>query len=570
MHGFTFDTHSLPNGSTSLIESTWGEVIDPREQLYDSPGFFDDFGYGPKPSVFEDRVNGDYLPIYQTELELATIRGISHALVCLEPRAVGVQDLLTNYIIGTGFKFTAQADKNYPDVPAGLQQSVQKFIDRFLDANNFTAKLDREIHSRSRDDGEVLLGLEWCKRSGIPEVILFEPEQLTEPISPYSLEEYIDKKYASHGVDCSIPCLWKYGVHRPERRPASPFGYHIIHDSRGGDWDYYPADQMEHIKRNVTAKAARGVSDFWWVFSDMGIESKIRRNTGIGTALNAAIAWVEEFASGTTLTQAKGMVTDRQTGTKTVRTEGGSRSLPSKAYSPGTILSASAGMQMKEGPMGSNRNPDFLLPGDYILRCIGTRWQTPEYMISGDASNGNYASTMVAESPFVKARESDQEFYAGHFKSLIWKAMKMAFREGWFTQFGIPWSQILQMIDIKCDPPKIATHDPKAMADIQSTKIQNGTLSVRTAIAEDGRDPDEELRLIQEDKAAAIASNPLLNGSNPTATLPPDGQEGNPQQKVKTDPPSAVVAAFQESIESAETDEERKAVCRSVLREFYP
>ena len=30
----------------------------------------------------------------------------------------------------------------------------------------------------------------------------------------------------------------------------------------------------------------------------------------------------------------------------------------------------------------------------------------PEYMVSGDASNANYASTLVAESPFVKARQA--------------------------------------------------------------------------------------------------------------------------------------------------------------------
>ena len=42
------------------------------------------------------------------------------------------------------------------------------------------------------------------------------------------------------------------------------------------------------------------------------------------------------------------------------------------------------------------------------LRAIGSALAMPEYMISGDSSNANYASTMVAEGPAVKTFEEMQ------------------------------------------------------------------------------------------------------------------------------------------------------------------
>ena len=42
------------------------------------------------------------------------------------------------------------------------------------------------------------------------------------------------------------------------------------------------------------------------------------------------------------------------------------------------------------------------------LRALGNRWDMPEYMISGDSSNANYASTLVSGAPFVTGIEWEQ------------------------------------------------------------------------------------------------------------------------------------------------------------------
>lgn len=534
MNHFVFDTNQIgPNGLNLLESQQWGDLVDPREYLWDTPDFFGVNQNGINQSRIEDRLHGDYWPIYRTETDLAQVRGIAQMLMSFEPRAVGVIELLGNYIIGTGFKFTARADSD--DTPPKAVELVQKFVDTFLDQNDFQNDLDKEIHSRSREHGEAPIALD-TSTDAIPMIRTLEADQVTEPAKGFELEEYVERTY---GVDCSNPTSWKYGVHTPENRTDQVLGYHVIHGGAGSDWDYYPADRFELFKRNVPRNAKRGVSDFHWVWSEMGNEAKLRRNTVTGAQIQAAIAYIRQHVAGTTQGTAQGMVTGGATGTRQVPAYGGgNRTIAKKRHDPGTVVDIPAGMNYLPGPMGAERNSSLLLPGEYILRCIGSRWQTPEYMISNDASNGNYASTLVAESPFVKAREADQEWYGKRFKSLIWKAMKMAYQVGYFDSLGLDWNVLMMLVDIKCDPPEVSSRDPLAIAQRQQIEIQNGTLSKETAIAESGRDPEEELPKIQAERPAA--------------------------------PPSALQGALQGAMESVETADEAKEIFRHISEVMYP
>jgi len=53
-----------------------------------------------------------------------------------------------------------------------------------------------------------------------------------------------------------------------------------------------------------------------------------------------------------------------------------------------------------------------------------------EYMVTGDASNANYASTMVSESPAVRTFESWQDFFSHTFKDIYKKVIMDAVDEG--------------------------------------------------------------------------------------------------------------------------------------------
>ena len=479
----------------SLVED-FGDVVDRREYLTDDPSF--GFPLLNPFSVLSDRQEGKFWPVYQSEQDLARIRGRAHNLVTLTPTHTGVLDALANYVLGPGFTFNAHVAGTGAATAgvagtgvaaaqaAELAALAQSTIDRFLDDNHFHGALDREAHSRSREDGEAFLVLA-PHANGAVHARFLECEQITQPADPRALEDWL-------GCGEEFPSCWKFGVHSPLRETDRALGYHVIYDGTGLDWDYIPAARMEHFKRNVPANAKRGVSDFFPVLGDLEREAKLRRNTAEGAALQAAIAWILESPPGTLKAAAQSIGTDDFfTAYDKAVQNGGVKHQDVDRYPPGTILKPSAGLTYKSGPMGSERNPNFVLVGQYVLRGIAVRWNIPEYLISADASNANYASALVAESPFVKARESDQQFYKRHFRSLLWKVVRLAWEAGRFARLGTSWDTLRTQVEIKIDAPAVATRDTLKLAQTQEVQIGLGILSPRTAAAQAGLDYDAEV-----------------------------------------------------------------------------
>jgi hypothetical protein len=124
----------------------------------------------------------------------------------------------------------------------------------------------------------------------------------------------------------------------------------------------------------------------------------------------------------------------------------------------------------------------------------------PEYMISGDASNANYASTMIAESPFVKAREADQRFFVSRFRRIFRKVLAIAAHAGRFEQFGInDVDRLLWFVELQIVPPTVATRDELATAQAAAVYKQLGVLSNRTIAAKAGEDYETERKHMEED-----------------------------------------------------------------------
>lgn len=462
------------------LSEEWGDVVDRREALFDGPA--DEHSWFAPPANLADRSDGRYRPIYEVEQDLARIRGAARQISALTSVAIGALDALANYVLAGGFTFTVQSEFDQPQ----LVTAAQRVIDEFLDETDFPGGLDRELHFRSRQDGEAFLAL-LPRPDGTVKAQVLEPEQIVQPASPGPLEEWL-------GIAGLFESSWSFGVHTPQNATDKPLGFHVIFDAAGRDWEYIPAESVQHIKRNVPRSAKRGVSDLYAIQGDLEREAKLRWNTAEGAALQAAVAWILQAPPGVTRGQMQSVgLGDVQPGCERPARQG-SRSHSIAHYPAGTVLKPSAGLEYKPGPMGSERNPNFVLVAQYLLRSIGLRWNMPEYLISGDASNANYASTLVAESPFVKAREADQQFYRRHWYSLIWKVLHLAWNAGRFSRLGISWESLVQLIDVKVDVPAVSTRDPLQLAHTQETQIRLGFLSRRTAAAQAGLDYEAELR----------------------------------------------------------------------------
>ena len=479
----------LQTGADRSLMESWGEPIDPREWLWGTPMW----GRGAGAfSSMSDRSEGRDLPVVQCEQDLASIRGTARLLAQSFPTAICALKNLTNYCIGTGFSYKAVAKV---DAARELQHAVQRVVDEFLDDNDWVGDLERELFVRSRRDGEFFLSL--CpRRDGKVFVRVIEPEQVTEPEGPREIEDWL-------GTQC--PSSWSFGVHTQADDVCTALGYYIKWNHSGTDWDYFPAEYLEHVKINVDRNVKRGLSDFHAVSGELEGAQKLLRNTREGAAVQAAIAFIREHVPGATKSGIEALRAGNAVSHYNQQTHTGGRTKYIQKYDPGTVLDVTHGMQYKPGPLGSSHGPNFISIHQAVLRMVGTRWCMPEYMISGDASNANFSSSLVAESPFVKACEAEQRFYRSRFRRLIWKVLHFAFQAGRFDSCGVNWATLRESIMVQIEPPAIAVRDRLKEAQTRQIEHQNGVLSKRTWALETGRDYEVEQQHLCDDRQCAAS-----------------------------------------------------------------
>ena len=483
-----------------LLESGYDPRVVPSSEY---PGYGTGFfkaEYSYQPTRKDDRTAGNYRPIYETEQDLDWIRAIGRYIGNESPSGLNVLSNLTNYTIGTGYQYEPTIIDNQ-NAPEGLIPAVKKWLTEFRDDNEMAA-LERELHWSSREDGEIMarvLGF----NHGRARVSVIEPEHLVRPANTRQLEDWLDCEYVSQ---------WAFGVHCREDQPEFPLGYHVCRNNSGSDWEYVKAGEVVHYKRNVRRGAARGVSDFYPVWRFWERAEKLLRNTVVGGAIQAAIAYVRQMSGpNATLDNASSIRTSSSTRSYLGnRGDGSSVTKYQETKDPGSIITIGNGMEYVSGPLGSERADNFIAMTQAGLRYVGIRWQLPEYMVSGDASNANYSSTLVAGSPFIKAREADQSDYKAVFRLIHWKALRIAFDAGRFAQFGLDWAAFERLVDIEITPPEVETRDKVAESSSQISLVTSGLKTVKTARAELGMDHDTEETNAKE--AGGGASTIQLSG----------------------------------------------------------
>jgi capsid protein len=484
-------------GQINLVEA-WGDFVDPLEFLREDPSFGLTSVYGM--NMRGDRKDGEARPVINTETDLDIIRSTARVLDMISPAAINAIGNLKNYVVGPGFKYPVLPEKGVTP-PDGLVEAVEKLVAEFLDDNDFTNDLDRELYHRSVRDGERFTAL--YNVGGQCQLRIVEPELVREPHNKSALDSFI----GSEG-----PMSWTFGVQTRKADMQKPLGYYVQWDeSEADNWEYFDTATLLHSKRNVDRGVKRGLSDFYPVKAWLERVEKLLANTAEGASIQAAIAFIREHVQGVTPSQVSSFVADKTYRQYQEGTPYAERTRNQTRYKPGTVVNVPAGQKYLYGPMGQSNAPVFLEIEQAILRFIGMRWQMPEYMGSGDASNANYASTLVAESPFVKFATSEQKREGKYHLALIWKALEMACAAGRLSQFGIAdCAQLELLVDIQAEPPMIATRDTDKETNRHKIMVDSGIMAPQTWAAKEGLDYDDE-RAKGADKAAPVSPEGLLD-----------------------------------------------------------
>jgi hypothetical protein len=153
--------------------------------------------------------------------------------------------------------------------------------------------------------------------------------------------------------------------------------------------------------------------------------------------------------------------------------------------------------------------------GRLLLLSAAAGSGLPEFMLTSDASNANYASTMVAEGPAVKMFQAEQCFFAREFSRLWRWVMANAVRAGELDE------DFFAMFTPRFCFPELVNRDRprERMADVRL--VQSQILSRSEIARRDGVDPElmrRELRLEVPGDSSSQNSEPA-NAHGPTSAL---------------------------------------------------
>lgn len=439
------------------------QYFDPRDFAVDSIA-------GNVPiNLASDRQHGEDWPRWQTETHLAWIRGMGRALADTEWGTAAIESLLS-YTTGAGFDWHAEPLTKGDEQQSEAASLASKILDDWSTANLWRCDGEEEFFRRAVRDGEVFARLIMDDGEPLPRIEFIEPAEVVQP--DLSTQAAID-------AEAGIETVWQFGVRRYRGRVIG-----IFRQLESG-WEYIP--NVIHWARNVDRNVSRGVSDFFPVRSTLPKAAKLQAYSLDGSTTQAAISFIQELPAYTTRSQAETLVDSQSSGTTESPGIFGTVYRQVRRFLPGTVLTVKAGSQYKPGPMGAERNAGFEVIKAAAVRTVGIRWQMPEFMISGDASNANYASTLAASSPFGRARQRDQARLAEVWKEMFWRVLSMA-----GPAYGLDPQSLRESIRLawRCSGADFSTESERVQASLG--KLQLGIR--REVIATElGYDPETDL-----------------------------------------------------------------------------
>lgn len=275
-------------------------------------------------------------------------------------------------------KASCNTDVSVTDGGVSLADRVDRLWETFLtaNANHFSY---RELARRTWRDGEAFLRL-YQQGADLPTVRFVDPEWIAStPDQPQSQGIVTDPQDVEH-------VLYYTRVN-----PAAPAEFETI-----------PAADMLHTRFFAEANEKRGITLFAPILEPLTAFERWLDTELQARKLQASIVLWRKVHGGPQQVQQAADLAATGTGLEGSRRE---------RYRPGSILTTSPGTELQFLQPQTNFG-DAVPLGRLLLLQIAAGVGLPEFMLTADASNGNFASIMMAESPAVKLFEGEQQFFA--------------------------------------------------------------------------------------------------------------------------------------------------------------
>ena len=416
-----------------------------------------------------DALSGNISPGRQAlanEAELTVAREACRALAVSNEFAINGHENRISYIVGSGHRYQVAARRGETP-PQGLIDAAQAVLDAFIRDNGWQRRQQEIVRRRDRD-GEAFLRF-FVDDQGHTGVRFVEPWQVSEPRRPRGGSRSHADPHAGAAT---------FGIATDPHDVETVHGYWI-------DDAFVDAADIQHRKAHVDANVLRGMPLFYPVRKNLARAEKLLRNMAAVSDIQTAIALIRKHRSATrsSLEQFR---SDAASATVTNKTTG--RSVYLQPFQPGTILDVHGDADYDFPAAGLDAGR-YVMVLQAILRAVASRLVMPEFMLTSDASNANYSSTLVAEGPAVKMFGRLQHEMIIDDLDVMRRVLRGAVEAGKLEP------EVMERLDIDVEPPKIAVRDHLEEARVDQILVRNGAMSPARMAMRHGLDPEQERRL---------------------------------------------------------------------------
>jgi capsid protein len=378
-------------------------------------------------------------------------RAEARRLALHNPHARNILRLLEAYVTGSGLSLSHRP-RNAEDDPEPIA-AADRLWKQFLE-QNAPHYSPREHARRAWRDGECFVR-KFPAATWPPSVRFIDPEAI--------------------GSTTDAPD--SQGILTDADDVESPQAYLRIDPASGRLAERIDAAEILHTRYGVDSNQKRGVTVFLPVLHMLECFHKWIETELLARKLQSSIVlWRKVQGSP----QQAGAFADGMATSSGV--DSGYGASRRETVRPGTILTTNHGTEIQF--LQPNTNFGDAVPlGRVLLLCTAAGAGLPEFMLTADASNANFASTMVAEGPAVKLFQSEQQFFSAEF-SRLWRWVMSDAVAG-----GLLAGDFIERVDCVWTFPQLVNRDRprERLADVRLVKSR--ILSRAEVARRDGADP---------------------------------------------------------------------------------
>lgn len=435
----------------------------------------------------------------------ATMQQQAVKLYYRNPHARNIIRLFEKYVCGRGFDIRSETE----------DESVTEYWDRFWNENGMNLR-KKEIVRRTMRDGECFI--RWFMVDAVPVIRFMEPSHVTDPDDP----------------DEGVVGTLQEGIETNPEDVEEVLAYWF----KGERID---AEEVSHFKILVDSDVVRGRSVLEVVAQklaeyDKWLKDRIKLNT-----VRATVGLVKKVNGSPAAAAA--VASKFETNTRKAADGTPFHRAPDGV----SVFTTNQGVDYEL--MSPNlQAADVAADGRQILLAIAAGVGMPEFMVTSDASNANFASTLVAEAPGVREFLDWQDYFGEVFGVIFKRVMEAGMAAGEVpARVTIPMQSVNdetgelddseETVDTSTEAvttfPEIVHRELKEETEALQIQSQLGVISDRTLSARLDLDWEEEQEQIKREE--------LLRGDDEEEEFPErDGEiDGDPSEDGTESEPGA-------------------------------